>query len=376
MMGLGHIFRIAEWNIGSQENLIAFEQKLPAIFKAVEDLRLALGEKVTSIDLEVNVARPGAAFDHRWMEDGYGDARQGNTKKSGESIAGTTGIGLKKVLPSPSEEDLFENVLAPKVVLVSTLQEALLPPPPPTSRSNKRERGRGEGEQEGRGTSSPSKASPPVKEVITTTKKILSHSRSDASTASDNEHEPLSAGRVIVDANTIPSDKRHDLEFTTIPPTAATDDEHESLLAARAIVDGTGAAPVMAFIDAILALHREITKVSNFLAQIIRHTSYELFQEELDRCYQDSEKIIGERLSKLLHECSKAEELQVSQSLIQITTQLFIVSFCASEWKHYLDTPPVVGKCSHLARSWYILIIIFSTRNQEQSSQEPQGAEN
>jgi hypothetical protein len=358
MKGLGNIFKIAEWSFRIQENLMAFEQKLPAIFKAVEDLRLALGEKVTSIDLEVNVARPGAAFDHRWMEDGYEDARQGNTKKSGESITGTTGIGLKKVLPSPSGEDLFENVLAPKVVLVSTLREALAPPTP-TSRSNKRGRGRVE---EDPGQSFPSKASPPVKEVITTTNKILSHSRSDASTASDNEHEPLSAGRVIVDANTIPSDKRHDLEFTTNPPTAATDDEHESLLAARAIVDGTGAAPVMAFIDAILTLRREITKVSNFLAQIIRHTSYELFQEELDRCYQDSEKIIGERLSKFLHERSEAEEL--SQSLIKITTQLFIVSFCASEWKHYLDTPPDVGKCSHPARSWYILITIFSTSNQ------------
>jgi hypothetical protein len=74
-----------------QDNLNAFELKLPAIFKAVEDLRLALGEKVTSIDLEVNVVRPGALFDHRWMEDGYGDARQGNMKKSAESSLGRRG---------------------------------------------------------------------------------------------------------------------------------------------------------------------------------------------------------------------------------------------------------------------------------------------
>ena len=76
MMGLGNIFKIAEWNIGTQENLIAFEQKLLAIFKAVEDLRLSLGEKVTSIDLEVSVVGPRFRFDHRWMEDGYGDAQQ------------------------------------------------------------------------------------------------------------------------------------------------------------------------------------------------------------------------------------------------------------------------------------------------------------
>ena len=39
MSGLWNIFKIAEWGVGGQENLIAFEQKLPAIFKAVEVLR-------------------------------------------------------------------------------------------------------------------------------------------------------------------------------------------------------------------------------------------------------------------------------------------------------------------------------------------------
>ena len=120
------------------------------------------------------------------------------------------------------------------------------------------------------------------------------------------------------------------------------DEERESLLAARAILVGAGAAPVMAVIDMILALRKEIMKVSNFLADNIRHTSYELFQEELDPCYQDSDKIIGERLTKFLHEHSEAEEL--NQSLIRITIQLFITSFCASEWKHYLDTTLDVGE--------------------------------
>jgi hypothetical protein len=45
MIAPSHIFKIAEWNIVSQENLIAFEQKPPAIFKAIEDLRLALGKR-------------------------------------------------------------------------------------------------------------------------------------------------------------------------------------------------------------------------------------------------------------------------------------------------------------------------------------------
>jgi len=352
MKGLDNICKIAEWRVGSSRphGSIEFEQRLPAIFKAVEDLRVALGEKVTSIDLEVNVARPGVAFDHRWMEEAY---RYGSTQNSHEIVrlvAGTTGIGLKKVVPSPSGEELFENVLSPKVIIMSTLQEALRTPSPAPFRSNKMGRlrqGRVRGDQ-GQGTISvPSKAPPPVKEVITTTNKILSHSRSDTlgltknpqMTASDDEHNPLSAEGVIVDAKAIPPDRRHDLGFT---PTTATDEERDSLLAARAIVDGSGAAPVMVVIDAVLTLRKEIAKVSNFLAENIRHTSYELFQEEFDRCYQDLEKIIGERLSKFLHERSEKEEL--SETLIKMTIQLFMVSFCASEWKHYLDTALDVGE--------------------------------
>jgi hypothetical protein len=131
------------------------------------------------------------------------------------------------------------------------------------------------------------------------------------------------------------------LEATNNAQETLTSNE-ESLSAARAILDGTGATPVMAVIDAMLVLHKEIANVSNFLAENIRHTSYELFQDELDRCYQDSEKIIGERLSKSLHDHFEGKEL--SQSLIKITFQIFITSFCASEWDRYLDTPLCVSE--------------------------------
>ena len=135
----------------------------------------------------------------------------------------------------------------------------------------------------------------------------------------------------------IPFDRCDDLELTNDPQTTSTNNEPESLSAARAILDGTGTTPLMAVIDAMLVLHKEIANISNFLGENIRHTSYELFQEELDRCYQDSEKIIGEQLSKSLYDHSEREEF--SQSLIKITIQIFITSFCASEWDRYLDTP-------------------------------------
>jgi len=151
---------------------------------------------------------------------------------------------------------------------------------------------------------------------------------------SDIRGKELVANQVsLIKADKILAQKRGDLEFTN---------NEESLSAARAILDGTGATPVMAVIDAMLVLREEIANVSNFLAENITHTSYELFQEELDRCYQDSEKIIGERLSKALHDYSEAGE--PSQSLIKITFQIFITSFCAHEWDHYLDTPLHVGE--------------------------------
>ena len=145
----------------------------------------------------------------------------------------------------------------------------------------------------------------------------------------------------LTKADKLLSERRSDLELTNNPQTTPTNNE-ETLSASRAILDGTGATPLMAIIDAMLVLHKEIAKVSNFLAENIRHTSYELFQEELGRCYQDSEEIIGGLLSKFLHDHSEAEEL--SQSLIKITIQIFITSFCAYEWDRYLDTPLHVGE--------------------------------
>jgi chromosome segregation ATPase len=105
--------------------------------------------------------------------------------------------------------------------------------------------------------------------------------------------------------------------------------------AARAILQMTGAGPVMDVVDTILLLHKEIVKISDFLAENIRHSPYELFQEELDRCYRNSEGMVGKKLSNSLQEHSEEEKL--SQLFIKITIKIFIVSFCAFEWEPYLD---------------------------------------
>lgn len=292
MMGLDNIFRIARWGIGWQENFIVFKQKLFPVFEAAGKLKLALGE---NIDLEINVVRPGVPFDYQWMEDVYGETGAAES----DVVAGMTGIGLKKIVRLPSGDEMFESVLAPEVILASTLQQKGLYP----------------WDDEGPEIFSPSKAPPPLKQVITMTNKILFDNRSG---------------------------------FTKNRQTIATDNKHELLLATRAILDGIGAAPIIAVINGVLELRKEVDKISNFLVENVRHTSYELFQQELDAFFQDSKRVIGTRLSKFLHKHSEEEEL--SESLIKITTQICMVSFCASEWERYLDPKLRASEYAHIAR--------------------------
>ena len=102
------------------------------IFKAVLDVRTAIGEKVTSADIEVNDVPPGSPFSKALMEDEYpGDRREGRP----ESVIATTGIGLWKVVPSALNGALaYANVLSPKIVLESTLIAVFEPPPPPVAK--------------------------------------------------------------------------------------------------------------------------------------------------------------------------------------------------------------------------------------------------
>ncbi|KDR76611.1 hypothetical protein GALMADRAFT_1328499 [Galerina marginata CBS 339.88] len=133
------ILKIASWD-SPPENQSAFEQKLVPIFKAVEDLRVALGEKFTSADLEVGTVRAGSKFEP-WMENAYGDGGQSGGKQASQDIVcGTTGLGLKQVIIDKglNRQERFTAVLGPKVVLQSTLRKALEPPPHiPKSRKGK-----------------------------------------------------------------------------------------------------------------------------------------------------------------------------------------------------------------------------------------------
>ncbi|KAF9047640.1 hypothetical protein BJ165DRAFT_1467405, partial [Panaeolus papilionaceus] len=132
---LMNIIKIAAWKMPDKDHRTSFEAKLVSIFKAVEDLRIAIGEKITSADIRVSLVPPQSLFNASWMDDAFADARA-TVSRTGpiQCVVGTTGFGLKKVISAekrgPSGELLYESVLSPKVILESTLNEALNPPPP------------------------------------------------------------------------------------------------------------------------------------------------------------------------------------------------------------------------------------------------------
>ncbi|KAF8161573.1 hypothetical protein B0H34DRAFT_747493 [Crassisporium funariophilum] len=144
---LSNVLKVSAW-AASKDQRTSFEQRLPPIFKAVDDLRTALGEKFTSADLETSIIEPKTTFNTVYMEDAYGDGRQtGGKRAPPESVVGTTGIGLKKVMNKrgANGEIQYENVFSAKVALESTLKEALEPVSPNRLRRKKRADTEGDG---------------------------------------------------------------------------------------------------------------------------------------------------------------------------------------------------------------------------------------
>ena len=120
---------IASWKARSPEHEDSFGNRLPSIFKAINELRLAIGEKFTSADLDIITFECDKAYDSAIMEDAYGDGRQSSSKRAPEVIVGTTGIGLGKVIAERNTKDVvhLQIVIPAKIVLTSTLKEALEP---------------------------------------------------------------------------------------------------------------------------------------------------------------------------------------------------------------------------------------------------------
>jgi len=127
--GLLDILAFARWPTPSANQKTMFKEQFPPIFNAIRDLRKALGEDITSIDIEVVTIDPGTTFDSAIMDNGWPALTK---EKSLEIVSGTTGLGLKKVMrPSTEGVSLASNagvICRPKVILERTVQEALVPP--------------------------------------------------------------------------------------------------------------------------------------------------------------------------------------------------------------------------------------------------------
>jgi hypothetical protein len=124
------VFTVAAWMTSSSEHQESFGYRLPPIFKAVNELRTAIGENFTSADLDILVFDYDDTYDPSMMDDAYSDGRQPSSKRVSDTIVGTTGIGLKKLMVghgSSTDAPQFQSVLPAKIVLKSTLNEALEP---------------------------------------------------------------------------------------------------------------------------------------------------------------------------------------------------------------------------------------------------------
>ena len=126
---LTSVLKIAAWMPSSPENQESFTHCLPSIFKAVNELRTAIGEKITSADLDIAIFDCDTTYDPSIMDNAYSDVRQPSGKRSPGAIIGTTGIGLKKVTVGCGAQNdaQFQTVISAKVVLISTLKGALEP---------------------------------------------------------------------------------------------------------------------------------------------------------------------------------------------------------------------------------------------------------
>jgi hypothetical protein len=118
------VLKIASWGIHSSES---FGYRFPSIFKAIDELRMAIGEKFTSADLVVLVFECDRIYDPVKMDDAYTVGRKSSGKRAPEAIVGTTGIALGKVIAETKDVRQIQCLIPAKIVLWSTLNKALGP---------------------------------------------------------------------------------------------------------------------------------------------------------------------------------------------------------------------------------------------------------
>ena len=119
-------------SLGDEDPLKSFELHLPSIFKAINELRMAIGEKFTSADLDIFVFECDKIYDPANMDNAFDDGKHSSSKRAPEAILGTTGIGLGKVMVDRGANlnDVLQvrTLIPANIVLASTMNEILEPP--------------------------------------------------------------------------------------------------------------------------------------------------------------------------------------------------------------------------------------------------------
>jgi len=118
------VLMIASWGVRHPET---YGHRLPSIFIAINELRMAIGEKFTSADLDIVVFECDKIYNPTKMDNVYSGGRQCSGKREPEAIVGTTGIGLGKVIAETADVLQIRSLIAAKIVLWSTLNKALGP---------------------------------------------------------------------------------------------------------------------------------------------------------------------------------------------------------------------------------------------------------
>jgi len=133
---------IASWTTRarSPENEESYGDHFSSIFEAINELREAIGENFTSADLQIFEFECDIIYDPAVMEDAYSDGRQSSGERAPEAIVGTTGVGLGKVIAERSARDVLhvQFLIPAKIVLTSTMNEALEPIQPNMDRKEKK----------------------------------------------------------------------------------------------------------------------------------------------------------------------------------------------------------------------------------------------
>jgi hypothetical protein len=128
---LRYVLRVASWKpvVRSFDDEDPYGLRLPSIFNAINELRMAIGENFTSADLDIITFECDKVYDPAIMDNEYSDGRQSSGKRAPEDIVGTTSIGLGKVVEQSSGKVVSQTIIPAKIVLRSTLNEAPQPPP-------------------------------------------------------------------------------------------------------------------------------------------------------------------------------------------------------------------------------------------------------